>query len=605
MKKTKILSLVLCLAFLLSSISLSAAAITFDDVENDSTVSWAKDSITKMTDAGYIKGYEDGTFRPFRAITKIECLILMSRMLGLEDKQFAAAADAAEDAYKTTVSKYNTTYAKELSYLLYCGVLQESDLVDYASAANANTQLLRYQAAMLMAKLMGADAEAKAYTVSKATYADDSSIPANAKSYVEYVTANNIMNGMDANANGEPQFSPITSLTRAQMAALLARMMDKMNLTYVSGKVESISNTTITVDGKRSKISVSTIAYMNGKKADTDDISSGDSVVIVSVDGTAMMIQGEEAQESVEIYGVISRKAENADGQHVTIADYEDSSITETYTLRNDCKIKISGSNGNFSDLKSNDFVKIVLNGSKAAEISTEDKTLSVTGKLVSIEYDNQDHVYINVSDKDGENVQQYVVSIKGASVTRDNDDANFRDLSAGDSVTLRLSYGKVTRVTATSSAERFSGLLTEIIISNTPAVTITSNGTANTYKLRSDAKITVAGSTADIYALRPNITVSGMLDSSEVKTLTAASISVSENGEMTGTVTGKNTSYNVITIKDDDGNTQSIYYNSRTTFLTSSGQTSTVKSIENGATISVTGKESNGLFEAAIVIIK
>ena len=93
MKKTRILSFALCLALVLSSFSLTAMALSFDDVDNDSTVSWAADSITKMTDAGYIKGYEDGTFRPYKPITKIECLILMSRMLGLEDDDFECDGD--------------------------------------------------------------------------------------------------------------------------------------------------------------------------------------------------------------------------------------------------------------------------------------------------------------------------------------------------------------------------------------------------------------------------------------------------------------------------------------------------------------------------------
>ncbi len=123
MKKGRLLSVVLSASMLLSSIALPAFALTFNDVESDATVSWAKDSITKMTDAGYIKGYEDGTFRPYRAITKIESLILMSRMLGYENKQFSDVASSATTAYKSIASKYNTTYANEISYLLYCGVL--------------------------------------------------------------------------------------------------------------------------------------------------------------------------------------------------------------------------------------------------------------------------------------------------------------------------------------------------------------------------------------------------------------------------------------------------------------------------------------------------
>ncbi len=605
MKKGKLLSAVLSASLLLSSIALPAFAVTFNDVESDATVSWAKDSITKMTDAGYIKGYEDGTFRPYRAITKIESLILMSRMLGYENSEFSSVASAASTAYKSIASKYNTTYANEISYLMYCGVLKESDLVDYASAANANTQLLRYQAAVLMSKLMGADSEAKAYTVSTATYADDSAIPTTARPYVEYVSANNIMNGMDKTADGKAQFSPLTSLTRAQMATLLARMMDKLELKYVSGTVDSVSSSKISVDGTSLGIMTDTKVYISGGTASVSDISSGSDASVVSISKNALAITAQEAQKSTVVYGVITRKVENADGKKLTIADYEDNDNSETYMVKDSCKITVDGAKATLADLKNNDFVKVTITGSSISEISTESKSLTVKGIIVSTEYDNDDHVYINVSDTDGENTQQYVVSSKGADITRDGSEAEFSALTKGDKVTLKLTYGKVTSVTASGNTVGFSGLLKEIVISSNPSLTITIDGQDKKYFLRSDAKITVSGTAATIYDLRPNVTVTGTLDSSEIKTVSASTASVNEKGELTGTVTGKNTSYKVITVKDDNGNVQSVYYNNNTKVLSSNGTTSSVRTLENGAQITVTGADQNGVFVATIIIIK
>lgn len=605
MKKGKLLSAVLSASLLLSSIALPAFAVTFNDVESDATVSWAKDSITKMTDAGYIKGYEDGTFRPYRAITKIESLILMSRMLGYENSEFSSVASAASTAYKSIASKYNTTYANEISYLMYCGVLKESDLVDYASAANANTQLLRYQAAVLMSKLMGADSEAKAYTVSTATYADDSAIPTTARPYVEYVSANNIMNGMDKTADGKAQFSPLTSLTRAQMATLLARMMDKLELKYVGGTVDSVSSSKISVGGTSLGIMTDTKVYISGGTASVSDISSGADASVVSIRKNALAVTAQEAQTSTVVYGVITRKVENADGKKLTIADYEDNDNSETYTVKDSCKITVDGAKATLADLKNNDFVKVTITGSSISEISTESKSLTVKGIIVSTEYDNDDHVYINVSDTDGENTQQYVVSSKGADITRDGSEAEFSALTKGDKVTLKLTYGKVTSVTASGNTVGFSGLLKEIVISSNPSLTITIDGQDKKYFLRSDAKITVSGTAATIYDLRPNVTVTGTLDSSEIKTVSASTASVNEKGELTGTVTGKNTSYKVITVKDDNGNVQSVYYNNNTKVLSSNGTTSSVRTLENGAQITVTGADQNGVFVATIIIIK
>lgn len=604
MKKRKFVSVALSLTMLASVISTSVAAATFSDVDNDTTVSWAKQSIEKMTDAGYIKGYEDGTFRPYNAITKIESLILMSRMLGFENSEYSDAVSDAVNIYKSTVTKYNSTYPNELSYLLYCGVLTESDLADYASSANANVQLYRYQAAMLMAKLMGADSEAKSYSVSTPTYADNIAIPQAARPYVEYVSAKGIMNGMDATEDQQPQFSPLTTLTRAQTATLLARVMDKMDLDYVSGEVTSVNGSSISIDGSKISLASSAVTYVDGTKGKITDISEGTEASVIVVSDNAMVISGESApKETTTLYGIVKLRNESSNGKKIKIADYENQDDTAEYWLSDDCTVYVNNSKANFSELRVGDFVKLTLTGSEVTEVSTEDSEASIKGTLVSTSYDDN-YVYFEVRDSNGV-TSKYIESTKGATIIRDSDTATVRDLAAGDTVTLKLVYGKVGKVTAVSKSETFSGLLTEIIISSEPKVTITSNGVSTTYKLRSNATITVAGVTTDIYSLRPNVTVTGKLDSNEVKSITASTAVVDENGEFTGTVTGKNTTYKVINIKDEYGNIQSIYYNNNTNFLTSSGSNTSVKAIENDSKVSVTGSYKNGLFEATIIIVK
>ncbi|MEC0231628.1 S-layer homology domain-containing protein [Paenibacillus alba] len=44
---------------------------------------WAKDAIQKLVEAGIINGYEDGTFKPENTITREEMVILLSRILNL------------------------------------------------------------------------------------------------------------------------------------------------------------------------------------------------------------------------------------------------------------------------------------------------------------------------------------------------------------------------------------------------------------------------------------------------------------------------------------------------------------------------------------------
>lgn len=594
MKKSKILSLVLSVVLMLSS--MSVMAITFDDVESDPTVSWAQDSIHKMSDAGYIKGYEDGTFRPYRAITKMECLIFMARMLGFENEEYADFREAAVAQYEEVAAKYNETYAEEISYLLYCGTLKESDLVDYVSATNANTSLLRYQAAILMSKLTSADAEAKAFTVETATYADNDTIPTNARPYVEYVTKKGLMNGMDANEAGEPQFSPITSLTRAQMATLLARVMDKIDLTIISGEVEKIEDEIIIVDKAEIPLADSTKYY--------GSVSEGDTVLVIVSCDKALVVSEAEGNEPETVYGVILQKNQGTDGYQIKLGDYEDNDIYKVYTLSSDCDIRVGSTTASFADLKAKDFVEAVVNGSKIVSIKTTATSVTVEGKLSSVEAYEDGTVYLNVLDTKGVNLTKYTAS-SSVRVYRDGLDVEIADLADGDLVTLKLNYGKVIRVTATSTSSSVNAYLTEINISANPTVTLSIDGEENVYKLRPDVKIYVAGEPSDIYGLRINKNITVKFESSEIKHISVSTSGVSTTGEFVGEVTAKNTGYKLISIKDENGNTRSVYYKSNTTFLNSNGQSATIKSIEPGMNISVTGVDNNGIFEATIIIIK
>lgn len=614
MKKRRVTAGLLSLALTLTA-STSVLAASFSDVDNDATVSWAKDSIQKMADSGYIKGYEDGTFKPYRAISKMECLILMARMLGAEESAYAEVATNANALYSTLAGKYNTTYTKELAYLLYTGILTESDLTAYASESKANTELSREEAAVLMAKLLGANTAASAYKVSKATYPDDAEISAAAKPYVEYVTAQSIMNGMASADGSATVFSPKTSLTRAQMATLLSRMIAKINKSCYSGTVTSVdtSKQTVTLDrnGNESKrtVTADTAVYYKGEAVTTGDLEAGDVVGAVEIGGHIQLlyVTGESAVEddskSTSVYAVISMLS-GGSAQKITLADPEDSSNTATYTVADNCSIKVDGVKATFNDLAKKDFVKVTVNNGKAIAIEVTDSSFVVNGTLNEVTFDSADHIYVDITEKDGTE-QTYVVATKGATVVRDGQEAEYRALSSGDTVKLTVSNGKVTRITATSVTEEFTGTLSEIHITANPYLTITVNGKEKEYKLRSDAKIKIAGADASIYELRRNITVSGTLDGSEIKTLSTSTVASTTQGEVSGTVVGSNTGYKVINIEDANGTIQSIYYNNKTTFLKSNGNSTTAKEIENGATVTVTGSEKNGIFEATIVIVK
>ena len=612
--KKRLLAAILVVALALSSMTTMVFALTFDDVENDPTVSWAKANINKMTEAGYIKGYEDGTFKPYRAISKLECLLLMARILGSEEEKYTAVADAALDLYSDTVSKYNTNYLGELTYLLYLGIITETDLASYASAANANTELLRHQAAVLMAKMAGRDTEAKEYALTS-DYADYETIPAVSRSYVELMTAKGIMNGMDKTEDGEPQFFPLNSLTRAQMATLLSRMQDMLNQFSYTATVEELKlNESVIAmnqndDVRDRELGDDAVAYQDGVAIDFDAIKAGSLVNVIEVDGHIQLVEVLEEGSGVSnkgtvVYAKISALLDAAQGQKITLADTEVSSATATYFVGEECVYTVRGAKARFGDLSKGDFVKAVIEDGFIDSIAVIDKTTTIEGTISAIDFDDDNHVYLTVEDQyDG--AQQYVVSNKGAKVNRDEETAEYRELAVGDNVVLTLTYGKITNVVATSNAERFSGILREIILAKKSSLTIEIDGEERTFSLRLGAKIKVAGIDAEIYDLRPGNSVTGILEGEEIRTLNASSVVANEKGEFTAVAESVNTNYKVITVIDENDEEQSVYYNTKTKFLKNSGESATARDIKAGQTLNITGAETSGIFEATIIIIK
>jgi len=86
----KVLSLVLVIAMVLSSFSFAFAA-TFEDVDGD-----YEEAVGVLAALGVITGYEDGTFRPERIVTRAEMAKLIVEILGYGDLVAGSASNFAD-----------------------------------------------------------------------------------------------------------------------------------------------------------------------------------------------------------------------------------------------------------------------------------------------------------------------------------------------------------------------------------------------------------------------------------------------------------------------------------------------------------------------------
>ncbi len=258
--KKQLTALVLTAALSISSIVASASS-AFSDLNEFHA--WAEPQIEEMTTLGIIKGYTDGTFRPDRAITKTEALVLVSRAAGYIEEDYDAFRAAASTRYEDVLSNYSTPYPKEIAFLLYKGVLTESDLSGYIASDRADSPLLRYEMAVLLTKLMRAEASLSDESEITLEYSDAGEIPYSATAYVNYVTNASLMQGVyDPEYPDDVFFKPYASVTRAQMAVLLHRVLSKFDIkvSYASVMGKNSTNSTVTYRDAAGKTAFYTVS---------------------------------------------------------------------------------------------------------------------------------------------------------------------------------------------------------------------------------------------------------------------------------------------------------------------------------------------------------
>lgn len=258
--KKQLTALVLTLALTLSA-AVTPYAAGFSDVGEFHE--WAEPQIEEMTTLGIIKGYTDGTFRPDRAITKTEALVLISRAAGYIAEDYTTFRTAAYTRYSDAVAKYNTPYPNEVAFLLYKGVLTEEDLASYISSDRSDSPLLRYEMAILLTKLMRAEGSLNNAAEISLEYADAGEIPFAAAAHVEYVTNASLMQGVyDPTTPDEVYFKPYSSVTRAQVAVLLHRVLSKSEISvkYAQAVGKNTTNSTVTYRDNAGKTAFYTVS---------------------------------------------------------------------------------------------------------------------------------------------------------------------------------------------------------------------------------------------------------------------------------------------------------------------------------------------------------
>lgn len=594
------------LAFAVAAPAVLAAPVNFTDMAGEQ-YSWAATEVKDMAAAGYINGYEDGTYRPDNQVTRQECLSLFARVMGSNADENKSILEIAHELYDDVLAPYSLTWGQdEIVYLIYKGVLKETDLITYLKNDEKSKPMSRYEAAIIITKAMGGEKKAQEDRNAQLKYTDALLIPASSIGYVKYASDQAILKGMD-----DGSFSPTTPVTRAQIAVMLSRVVNKCEYSFEIAKLTEVNTNSRSVitknkDGKNNEYPYfeETVMRAEGELYEPENMIEGVNAVFTFSNNKLMSVDAVTTTPDETIVGSYQGKANSSGKLYVKVTPNGESS-PNLYECAADVSMMFDDSPATINSFTQGDTIEIELSNGKVESIKGTKKETKVTGATVT-EVSINPELTVKISHANDEyDGMEYRVSDK-VIVKKNNETSSMDKIYAGDRVTLTLEYGIITKIDATSTTVTKEGTIKQIVFSDRPTITVNINGNEEEFEVTRDCQIKVNSEEAELYDFRVGDKVIITIESDAVKAIRATATATS-TGNTTGVITSINASYGFINIDTGDGSgtVQTIFCSDNTTkFITTDGELKSMSKIKAGDTVQINGTVSNGAFVAKLVVI-
>lgn len=240
----------------------------------DTKDNWARDAIQAMTEAGYLSGYADNTFRPSKSITREQAAAIYGKVLqhNMNEQELANLVTKENGVSYSDVEsdRWSNTAIKLVSA---AGVMDGTTKTTFAPAKAMDREAFVASAANLVKKIKP-DAPVKS---EKVTFKDSASISKVYVADIEYMAQRGYV------ASGATtDFNPTQPVTRAQAATILNRILNgetaptsnkattiKQDATKVENKTKTVEKE-VAKDVKTDAKKVDTTAKTDAKKADVE-----------------------------------------------------------------------------------------------------------------------------------------------------------------------------------------------------------------------------------------------------------------------------------------------------------------------------------------------
>lgn len=188
----------------------------------DTKDNWARDAIQAMTQAGYLSGYADNTFKPSAQITREQAAAIYGKVLqhNLNEQELAeiATKESSTSYSDVEADRWSSSAIKLVSA---AGVMEGTSKTAFTPSKTMDREQFIASAASL-AKKLNLSTPVKA---EKVTFKDEASISSAYLADIQYMAQRGIV------ASGATEnFNPKQPVTRAQAATILNRMLNGAGL---------------------------------------------------------------------------------------------------------------------------------------------------------------------------------------------------------------------------------------------------------------------------------------------------------------------------------------------------------------------------------------
>ena len=232
-------------------------------VYTDTKDNWARDAIQAMSQAGYLSGYSDNTFKPSAQITREQAAAIYGKVLqhNLNEQELAdiVTKESSTSYSDVEADRWSNSAIKLVSA---AGVMSGTSKTAFTPSKTMNREEFVASAASL-AKKLNITTPVK---TEKVTFKDEDSIS------LDYVADINYMAERGIVASGATEnFNPKQPVTRAQAAIILNRMLNGAGLaTPKHAAPEAKAETTVKEDAKKVEKAVEKDASKVSKDAKKD-----------------------------------------------------------------------------------------------------------------------------------------------------------------------------------------------------------------------------------------------------------------------------------------------------------------------------------------------